>query len=83
MTALTPSSDRDINGGMKMKMIEVEVTSATDTITLSDFTTIKDAKACIAGTPETLIACTFSGNVITTTGWSSGTEDWVIEVYGV
>ena len=83
MSDLTETDVGAVNEGFQHKIVTASVTAADDTITIGSMTTIKDVRAVIAGTPATLKACTFSGNVITTTGWSSGTESWLLHVYGV
>lgn len=83
MTELTETEVCDFNEKGKMKLITASVTAVDNTIVISDMTTIKDVRATVSGTPGTLKACTFTGNTITTTGWSSGTESWILVVWGV
>jgi hypothetical protein len=82
MAAITYTQKGDVTEGFKMKVIDASVTAADNTITVADMTTILDVRVSISGTPGTLKACTFSTNVITTTGWSSSTESWRLVVFG-
>jgi len=83
MTAITYTDRGEINEGLKLKVIEASVTATSNTITITDMTTIRAAFAYVSGTEATLLDLGIATNVITTAGHTSGTETWIITVIGI
>lgn len=83
MGALTYTNYGEATGDMKFKVITADVTSATDTITITDMRTIYYVHAYVSGTEATALDVTISNNIITTAGWSSSTETWILFIGGI
>lgn len=83
MAAATEVRDETIEvGDLKIHVGQWTVTASTNTITFSDMSNIRYARAYVNGTEETDLALSLSSNVLTTAGHSSGSETWDILVIG-
>ncbi len=71
-----------IFGDGLVMIISASVTATSNTITIPEMTTVNYVRAIVSGTEETDLAVTISTNTITTAGHNSGTESWILEVWG-
>lgn len=83
MGALTYTNYGEVSGDMKFKVITASVTATDDTITITDMRTIYYVRAIVSGTEATALDVSISNNIITTAGYTSGTETWIIFVAGI
>lgn len=70
-------------GDLKIHAMQYTVSGSSETITVSDMTSIKHVHCYINGTEATALDVTISGNEITTAGHSSGDETWDLYVVGI
>jgi len=82
MAAITYTNYGDITEGLKLKVITASVTANSNTITVADMTSIYFVHAYVSGTEATPLDVTISNNIITTAGYVTGTETWILLVIG-